>query len=350
MRSKKSITNKKKKENENETLLTIIRTSRETMFISDSDRLLKRINRKKKSADIAVRLKLYAEKNHPKDHKFIKRMQRQFNCNSKLVEYDNGKIVAWFCDSKICPICNSLRLVKFLKKYLEAVKNEPIKYNMVLTVRNPRKEELKKKVDKMYSFFTNSGLKKNRSFRELKKKIKMVRSFETTLNNRKNTYNIHFHFLLAGKNKDEVKLYGKTIIRYWRKYFGKDANSKAQYLRLQKKSDLENFKYLLKLNDVADSNIHMLYHLLDAIHGRRLFDKMNIKKLKMEDDRNKSTKKTDKIKKIYYYSTKKRNYYNSDDTKELLENNRLIKEARKVKVERINQRIVSDYFKKVSRV
>ena len=36
------------------------------------------------------------------------------------------EIVVWFCDSKICPICNSLRLVKFLKKYLEALKINPL--------------------------------------------------------------------------------------------------------------------------------------------------------------------------------------------------------------------------------
>ncbi len=120
---------------------------------TDSDRLLKRINRKKKSTDIAIRLKIYVEANYPDDKKFIERMQRQIDCNCRLVEYEDGRIVAWFCDSKICYNCNSLRLVKFTKKYLDAVKEEPIKYHMVLTVKNPELENLKNQIDKMYSFF-----------------------------------------------------------------------------------------------------------------------------------------------------------------------------------------------------
>ena len=112
------------------------------MLITDSDRLLKRINRKKKSTDLAIRLKIYVGANYPEDEKFIKRMQRQIDCNSKLVEYEDGTIISWFCDCKICYICNSLRLVKFLKKYLNAVKEEPFKYHMVLSVKNPSLENL----------------------------------------------------------------------------------------------------------------------------------------------------------------------------------------------------------------
>ncbi len=59
----------------------------------------------------------------------------------------------------------------------------------------------------------------------------------------------------------------------------------------QKKSELENFKYLLKLNDITDSNLHMLYHLLNATYRKRLFEKMNIKAIKVEKKRNARFKK-----------------------------------------------------------
>ena len=130
------------------------------MLITDSVRLLTRINRKKKSTDIAIRLKIYVGNNYPEDEKFTKRMQRQIDCNSKLVEYEDGTIISWFCDSKICYNCNNLRKVKFYKKYLDPVKEEPFKYHMVLSVKNPSLENLKATIDKMYSFFPNSGLKK----------------------------------------------------------------------------------------------------------------------------------------------------------------------------------------------
>ena len=315
------------------------------MLITDSDRLLKRINRKKKSTDLAIRLKIYVGANYPEDEKFIKRMQRQIDCNSKLVEYEDGTITSWFCDCKICYICNSLRLVKFLKKYLNAIKQEPFKYHMVLTVRNPELEDLKNKIDKMYLFFQNSGLKKNKTFREYKKNIKMIRSFETTFNVKRHSFNIHYHFLLAGQNENDVNLFGQTTIQCWHNYFGEDANYKAQYLMKQKKSELENFKYLLKLNDITDSNLHMLYHLLNATYRKRLFEKMNIKAIKVEKDERQDLK--GKIIKCHFYSDKINNYYDSD-SKELLVNDKLIRDAKRVKIERKHQRIVSNYFKEVS--
>jgi plasmid rolling circle replication initiator protein Rep len=324
------------------------------MDISDSDRILKRINGKRNSTDLGAKIYVFTDNNYPEDKKMLKRMQRQMNCNNKLIELKDGRMITMFCNNKTCHICNSLRLVKFLKKYLDQLKIEPVKYNMVLTVRNPRTEDLKKKIDRMYSFFRNSGLKKDKTFKRLKNEIKVIRSFETTFNKKRKTYNIHFHFLLAGKNRDDVKLFGKTIIKYWRKYFRKDANSNAQYLRLQRKSELENFKYLLKLQDVNDGTIHMLYHLLKAIHGRRLFGTMNIKPSKTETNQNKYVKieykklKRGDIVSCYYYSVEVRNYYNSN-TKELLENDKLIKDAKRIKVERKHQKIVSEYFKDVSK-
>jgi len=216
---------------------------------------------------------------------------------------------------------------------------------MVLTVRNPELEDLKNKIDKMYLFFQNSGLKKNKTFREYKKNIKMIRSFETTFNVKRHSFNIHYHFLLAGQNENDVKLFGKTTIQYWHNYFGEDANYKAQYLGKQRKSELENFKYLLKLNDITDSNLHMLYHLLSATYRKRLFEKMNIKAIKVEKDERQDLK--GKIIKCYVYGDKINNYYDSD-SKELLKNDKLIKDAKRVIIERKHQRIVSNYFKEVS--
>jgi hypothetical protein len=324
------------------------------MLITDSDRLLKRINRKKQSADLAAKLAIYVSNNYPEDKTFLMRMKRQFNCNNRLVELIDGRIIAWFCDSKVCHICNSLRLVKFLNKYLDPIIQESVQYNAVLTIRNPKEDDLKNKIDKMYSFSRNSGLKKDKIFKSLKNNIKVVRSFEVTFNKKTGTFNIHFHYLIAGKNVKDVKLFGKLLIKFWLKYMGDDANRKAQYLGKLRKSVLENFKYLLKLNDVDDSNIHMLYPLLKVIHGRRLFDKMNIKGLKSKINNNQDARidyknLKGKINRCFNYSTEKRNFYDSD-TKELLENKKLIKDAKRVKAERKNQRIVSDYLKEMSTI
>ncbi|MEJ2507560.1 MAG: hypothetical protein P8Y81_14975 [Ignavibacteriaceae bacterium] len=64
------------------------------------------------------------------------------------------------------------------------------------------------------------------------------------------TYNVHFHILLGGDNKDEVKNYGELLMHFWLKYFGALADNQAQYLEQQVKSPLENFKYLFKFEEI----------------------------------------------------------------------------------------------------
>jgi hypothetical protein len=103
---------------------------------------------------------------------------------------------------------------------------------------------------------------------------------------------------------------------------------------------------VLKLDDITDSNIHMLYHILNTTQGRRLFEKMNIKATEIEKEETKDSK--GKIIKCYYYSAKIKNYYNAD-SKKLLQNDKFIKDAKRVIIERKNKRIVSDYFKKMSK-
>lgn len=242
------------------------------MEISNKSLKVKRQHKKVISQKTAIKIKVFVENNYPEDEKIIKRMVRQIMCAGRLEVYDNDVVKTYFCKQKTCLVCNSIRLAKFLSKTLDYIdQSGNILYHMVLTVRNPSVEDLKETIDKMYGFFKNSSLKKIKRYKELNKKIMFIRSFEATLKEENRTFHIHFHILLTGKIESEVKEYGDLIIKYWLKYFGEKANKKAQYLEEQKKSILENFKYLFKLNDISDSNIRMLYHFLKATEGRRLF-------------------------------------------------------------------------------
>ena len=81
---------------------------------------------------------------------------------------------------------------------------------------------------------------------------------------------------------------------------------------------------------------------------------MNIKPLKSDELRDEYVKvdyrklKKGDIVSCYYYSVEIRSYYNSN-TKELLENNKLVKNAKRIKIEKRNQRIVSDYLRQESK-
>ncbi len=232
--------------------------------------------------DTAIKIKVFVDNNFPDDEKMIKRMVRQIMCGNRLELYDNDVVKTWFCKQKTCLVCNSIRLAKFLDKSLDHInKTGHTLFHMVLTVRNPSINDLKETIDRMYGFFKNSSLKKDTRYKQLNKKIMFIRSFEATLNEENKTFHIHFHILIAGTNEKEIKEYGELIINYWIKYFGEKANMKAQYLEEQKKSALENFKYLFKINDISESNIRMLYHLLKATEGRRLFTAKNLPKNKI---------------------------------------------------------------------
>ena len=83
-------------------------------------------------------------------------------------------------------------------------------------------------IDGMFKFVENSGLRKNKTYKSIFKDVKWIRSFECTLNTKNNTFNLHFHYLLAGQDEAKVKLFGELLIEYWIKYFGEDEETKKQ--------------------------------------------------------------------------------------------------------------------------
>ncbi|MBI9073393.1 MAG: protein rep [Melioribacteraceae bacterium] len=241
--------------------------------------------------------------------KYIRKMTRQIMCGSHIEVYDNGVVRSRFCGQKTCLVCNSIRLAKFLDRYLPALMAEPFKYHMVLTVKNPGDDDLEEEINRMYKFFNQSSIKRNERYKELNKKIRFIRSFETTFNVEKHTYHIHFHILLSGDNEEEIKEYGALLIDYWLKYFGEKAHRSAQHFEPQRKSVVENFKYLFKLKDVNKSNMRMVFNLLKATDGKRLFTAKNFKKdeVKKNEEEIKSVLGNG-LEKEFFYDTRLRNW------------------------------------------
>ena len=260
--------------------------------------------------------------------------------------YSNEVVKTAFCKEKTCLICNSIRLAKFLDKYLDKIKEENYLYHMVLTVQNPDANKLKRTIEMMFNFFKNSSIKKDNTFRILNKRIKFIRSFEATFNEKNKTYHIHFHILLAGSNEIEIKEYGEIIINYWMKYFRKKVkvNRAAQYFEPQERSVLENFKYLFKIKDISDSNLGMVYNLLKAIEGKRLFLAKNIKLDKILDDEMKELKFNDidneSLINTYNYSKEFKNWID-ENTGELFVQEGDFEKLKKDNIEKRNYRKIN---------
>lgn len=268
---------------------------------------VKRSYRKNASVDIAIILKVYIEnklkkdteklkeelghlsekelnaiieKESETDKRFIKRMSRQIACSHYLTVYNNDIVRTQFCSQKTCLVCNSNRLAKFLRIYLKRINDANARFHIVLSIKNPSSNNLKEEIERMYKFFQQSSIKRNKRYKELNPKIMMIRSFETTLKTKTKRFNIHFHILIAGEDKLELIEYGELLIEYWIKYFGDKAGRGGQYLEEQQKSALENFKYLVKLKDIEKGHYPMFYDLLKATEGKRLFTAKNFKRSK----------------------------------------------------------------------
>ena len=292
-------------------------------------------------------LKDYIEKNHPKDEIMIRNMLRQIKCTNDLQVYDNNVVKSIFCGQKTCMVCNSIRLAKFLDKYLDYVEKQPYKYHMVLSIKNPNASNLKGSINRMYKFFNQSSIKRNKEFKKLNKKIIFIRSFESTFNKKADTYNIHFHCLLGGEKENEVKRYGELMIEYWLKYFKELADRKAQYLEPQNKSILENFKYLFKVKDISKDVLPMVYNLLKATKGKNLFLAKNIKRdmLKKESDEAKINDIEDaNIIQRYSYHIKANNWIETT-TAEIFVTDEMIKKFPREVREKKNYLILKYYFR-----
>lgn len=274
------------------------------MKVDDVVLQVKRHRKKEVSQKIAIMLKDYAEENFPEDKIFQRKMLRQIRCSSFIQELDNGNLISHYCKEKTCLVCNSIRAAKFLDKYKSQIEKRSFIYHNVLSIRNPSDENLKNDIDKMFKFFNQSSIKRNKRYLELNKVIDFVRTFEVTFNSRAKTYHIHFHCLIGGEIENEVIEYGKILIDYWLKYFKDKADLKAQYLEKQQKSILENFKYLFKLKDISKKEIPMLYTFLKAVQNKRLFTVKNVEAniidKKIFDIQKKKNLKSERLKGFHY--------------------------------------------------
>jgi hypothetical protein len=317
------------------------------MKIDDTSLQVKRNRKKTISTKIGIMLKEYAEQNYPKDKRFVRKMLRQIRCSSYIEVLENGSVISHYCKEKTCLVCNSIRAAKFLDKYKSNIEKRSFIYHNVLSIKNPNDENLKKEIDKMFKFFNQSSIKRDKRFKELNKSIGFVRTFETTFNSRAKTYNIHFHCLLAGEVERDVIEYGNILIGYWLKYFGEKANRKGQYLEKQEKSILENFKYLFKLKDITKKEIPMLYEFLKAVNNKRLFSVKNIEAEKKDksDYKNQKLKdlKSDRVQN-FHYNIKAKNWIDPKTGEIFIDVTKEKKYEEEMR-ERKNLRELKEYFR-----
>ena len=213
------------------------------------------------------------------------------DCGTLIKTDENNVIIQGnFCHARLCPVCawkRSLKLfheVNNITKYITA-ENPKIRFLFItLTQKNVKAEQLNDEISRiMY------GFKRFRQFSKISKaSLGIIKSLEVTYNSKDNSYHPHIHAVIAVpssyfKRGSPLYISASDISMLWKRALNinqeKSINTDLQAIKQeeQEKAIAEVCKYAVKLCSVANSeNINALSHIMNAIHGRRLFSSSGI--------------------------------------------------------------------------
>lgn len=234
-------------------------------YFSTAKNLTKRARSKYLSNSLALKLTDYGEK-------LKKSYWNTYYCCEVLTQIEK-KLTGKYCNNRWCLVCNRIRTAKLINGYKETLSNLKNKRFVTLTVPNCSADDLPKTLDLMY-----------KTLREISKKLTQqrepligIRKVEVTYNAMRDNFHPHFHFIISGKKVSD------NVINEWLKRFP-EANRKAQDNReAHETSYLELFKYFTKLISNKTFHARALNVIFEAMHSKRTFQPMGIKKHVSED-------------------------------------------------------------------
>lgn len=223
------------------------------------------------------------------------RLQQMESCGNFLIfgtteERKKKLIQAYFCHTRLCPICNwrrSMKLFAQVSQITEVLLLEQPTTKFVfltLTVKNPTAENLIETLNHM-----NEGFKylvdKHKTFapaRKLKENLLgYLKAIETTYNSKEDTYHIHIHCLLVVRSsyfngKGYVKQ--QEYAEMWQKAMHFDYTPLVDVRAVKNssaKAIAELAKYPTKTADILslsneNQTVHALITLHRTFHHRRL--------------------------------------------------------------------------------
>lgn len=198
------------------------------------------------------------------DSEFKDKYWDTYHC-SDIVTVEGETAKSKFCRKRWCVICNRIRTAQLVHTYYPTLKTWPDKQFVTLTVPNPKLDELKPTLNRMYKAFTDI----KDSERKADRKLVGLRKLEVTYNRFEDTYHPHFHLVTeTGRSCDK-------IIKKWLKKFP-EAREVAQDSRTaDDHSCFELFKYFTKLTSNSSKDRIVSAAALDnifrALDGVRVF-------------------------------------------------------------------------------
>lgn len=197
---------------------------------------------------------------------------------------------AWFCKSKLCPICNWRRSMKNsaqTQKIVESVVSDKPKARwlfLTLTVKNVSDgESLKESLSQMTKAF-NKMVKYKKVKENL---IGFMRNIEVTVNQETGFYNQHMHVLLCVENQYFKNKNNYITQKEWKSFWKKalkinyDPVVDVRAIKSNKKGDSdiesavkETSKYSVKsadyLTENEKRNLEIVYDLEKGLYNKRM--------------------------------------------------------------------------------
>ena len=217
------------------------------------------------------------------DKEKLKALWNTYYCQSRLITID-GRFYGKYCKNRNCTLCCSIRKAEIINKYFPTIREWKEPYFITLTVKSVKANRLRKLFEKMIEGFRCITAKyRKRGQREKGIKLVGIKSLECNFNPVKQTYNPHFHIIVASKEMGEI------IINEWLAKWGKSwALRISQDIRPVKDLEsnlIEIIKYGSKIFTEPDiknrsinrdkGNIHALalYNIFEAMKGLRIFER-----------------------------------------------------------------------------
>lgn len=253
----------------------------------------------------------------------IKKYERVRQCGEVLEfkQQSDGSLKlfkAWFCKSKLCPVCNWRRAMKnswqAQRVVSEVIKEKPKARWFFLTLSTKNAvdgETLNKAVSEMTKAFD-----KLMRYKKIEQNlIGFMRTTEVTVNKTNGTYNQHLHVLLCMENKyfrgKENYIEQAEWVKFWKRALkvNYDPVAHIKVIAANKKNDTaivsaikETSKYSVKesdyLTDNHENNLEIIQDLEIGLHGKRMISYGGLLKkihqqLKLDDEDNNLINTTD---------------------------------------------------------
>lgn len=249
---------------------------------------LKNWSRKKMISQSLI-LKLIEVANAEGNFTAAQSYRNTFYCCSKF-HSDGTRLFGKYCKNRFCPLCSGIRKAKIINQLMPEISKWKEPYFITLTSQTVTKDKLKQRIKDYYQILQAIQNKYSVQFQRGRgHKLVGIRALECTYNPVKDWFHPHFHLILKDQ-RTAILIYQEWVLRVrkkWGKYAINEDAQNIQKIRSIERTMIEIIKYstkiftekeLIKKTKIApEIYLTAYHHIINAMKGRRIFEKFGFK-------------------------------------------------------------------------